>query len=568
MPKSLALTALVLFAITSKADEAIIHQSVIDAAKAAEQALSQAEKAHQASSAALDAARQAAENANRMAEQAYLQLRAIERESRVQALGAAPKVPETDYPVNNPIDAFIAVEWPEGSKPRLSSDEAFIRRAFLDVVGYIPEPEEVISFIEDNSPDKRTKLIDDLLARDEDYAIHWSQFWEDALCSNGKHQGGVGTRANFQPFIIESFKENKPYDVFVAQLIDPNLIGYYGGYVKSKDHLESTQTAANIGQVFMGTRMKCASCHDHFLNFEWTQKRFLGFASFFSEEDLEVIRCEVKKGEFVEPSFIFDNGEVDAEALDSYEKRLAAAAKLIVDPANPRFAASFVNRVWKRCFGLGLVEPVDDFREDTPPSHPRLLEWLSHEFAANGYDVKHIMRMVLNSRTYQLEFNTELADVWIDGKETPRYFRSPAHRRLTCEQMLDSVAVAMGLEERKRTSHIIESTPLTRSLGRPETRNEVMTLRSDEVAVIQSLQLMNSPEFHEMIYDSPLPARLAKTYDEDEALRLAYLRVLNREPAENERDTIKALLGDDPSADEWGDVLWALAASPQFQFIH
>ena len=242
-------------------------------------------------------------------------------------------------------------------------------------------------------------------------------------------------------------------------------------------------------------------------------------------------------------------------------------SNLIVDPANPRFAASFINRLWKRSLGLGLIEPVDDFREDTPASHPELLAWLSHEFAASGYDIKHVMRLVFNSRTYQLEFNETLADVWREGEEAPRYFRSPAQRRLTCEQALDSIAAAVGLQ-RKRTTFDESSTPLTRSLGKPETRNEVITTRAEDVAVIQSLQLMNSPEFHEMIYGSPLPGRLAKTKDNEEALRLAYLRVLSREPNANERDAILAQLGEAPHVDEWGDLLWALASSPQFHYIN
>lgn len=543
------------------------YQSALKAAKAAAQALEQAEKAQQASQKALEAAREAAQGADKIAEQAYEDWKSQQRRERVAGLPEPPAPPEVDGLAFNEIDRFIIKKWPKDSGPKLCSDEAFLRRVFLDVVGYIPTPDEIAKFVKDDAPDKRAQWIDQLLARDEDYAANWSQFWEDALCSNGKHQGGVGTRADFQPFIVKSFEENKPYDVFVTQLLDPNVIGYYGGYVKSGDHLESLQTAANIGQVFLGTRMKCASCHDHFLNFEWTQKRFLGFASFFNKENLEVIRCEVKHGEFIKPAFMFENGSVDVEKLDSLDKRLHTVSNLIVDPANPRFATSFINRLWKRSLGMGLVEPVDDFREDTPASHPKLLAWLSYEFAASGYDVKQMMRLVLNSRTYQLEFNEALVDAWAEGEDLPRYFRSPAQRRMTCEQTLDSIAAAMGLEH-KRTTFDESSTPLTRSLGKPETRNEVITTRSEEVAVIQSLQLMNSPEFHKMIYDSPLPVRLAKTEASAEALRMAYLRVLGREPNQNEQIALLAQLGDEPQTDDWGDLLWALASSPQFQYIN
>ncbi|MBI1390415.1 MAG: DUF1553 domain-containing protein [bacterium] len=563
----IAVSLVSVWIVSAFADELSANQRALEAAKVAQQAVKQAEAAQQAVNQAVDAARSAANQANELARQAYLAIQAEKRKARVAEMPAPPQPPETDRPVNNDIDRFIVSKWSKDDAPELCDDETFLRRAFLDVVGYIPKPSEVEAFVSDPDPAKRSKWIDSLLARDDDYAANWTQFWEDALCSNGNHQGGVGTRANFQPFIIESFKTNKPYDVFVQQILDPKAFGYSGGYVKSETHLDSLQTAANVGQVFLGTRMKCASCHDNFINFEWPQKRFLGFASFFSDHDLEVIRCEVKKGEFIKPAFIFDNGKAAGAEKETLEDRLHDVAGLITDPENPRFAASFVNRLWKRSLGLGLVEPVDDFREDTPPSNPELLQWLSYEFAASGYDVKHMMRLILNSRTYQLRFDPELADRYMKGLELARLYRSPSHRRLTCEQALDSVAVAMGLD-RKRVSFDETSNELTRSLGRPETRNEVITTRPEDVAVIQSLQLMNSPDFHKMIYDSPLPKELARQDEPKEALREAYLRVLNREPRGEESEQLIAMLGDAPTPDEWGDLLWALTVSPQFQYIH
>ena len=198
--------------------------------------------------------------------------------------GFSPTAPQTTgvaVPIHNPIDQFIAVKWSAEDQPEVCDDAIFLRRIYLDIVGYVPPADEVEKFLKDKDPEKRSKKIDALLAMHEDYAIHWTQFWEDALCSNGRTPGRSGTRSDFQEYIIESFKQNKPYDVFVYQLLDPQSIGYRGGYVRSQTHLDSVQTAANVGQVFLGTRMKCASCHDHFLNFEWTQKRFMGFASSF-----------------------------------------------------------------------------------------------------------------------------------------------------------------------------------------------------------------------------------------------------------------------------------------------
>jgi hypothetical protein len=470
-------------------------------------------------------------------------------------------------PIHNPIDQFIAVKWSAEDQPEVCDDAIFLRRIYLDIVGYVPPADEVEKFLKDKDPEKRSKKIDALLAMHEDYAIHWTQFWEDALCSNGKHQGGVGTRSDFQEYIIESFKQNKPYDVFVYQLLDPQSIGYRGGYVRSQTHLDSVQTAANVGQVFLGTRMKCASCHDHFLNFEWTQKRFMGFASFFSEEDLELIRCEVKLGETVEPAFIFENGTAAREELDTLENRLHEVTQLIVDPANPRFSSAFVNRLWKRYMGLGLIEPVDDFREDRMPSHPELLHWLAYEFASSGYDIKHMIRLILNSRTYQMKFSPELADRYEEGTDYSPLFRSPILRRLTCEQVLDSINVALELNH-KRAAFDENSNGLTRALGRPETRNEVITVRSDDVAVIQALEMMNGNFLHTQVYQAEFPKTLAEYENPAESVRKLFLHVYSRYPTEQESEATVAFAGEEANAVEWADILWAMLVSPQFQYVY
>lgn len=530
-------------------------------------AIEDARKAREAANQAV----QAANAADAAAKEAYYTYMAEWRAERLAERDAPPAPPDVDVPVNNPIDAFIAAKWPEGSAPQLSDDATFIRRVYLDVLGMIPSPDEVHAFLKDSSETKRAALIDRVLARDRDYGIHWSQFWEDALASNGRHQGGVGTRANFRDFIIESFSENKPYDIFVTQLIDSTAYDYHGGFVKSANHLESTQTASNVGQVFLGTRMKCASCHDHFLNLEWSQKRFLGFASFFSSEDLDIIRCEVNLGEKVPTDFAFETTvDIEMNPVTKEEEelaaRLATVSHMIVDPANPRFSASFVNRLWKRYLGLGLIEPVDDFRDDTPASHPQLLEWMAHEFASSGYDVKHMVRLILNSRTYQFQFDPDLADRYESGRSLARYYRSPSHRRLTAEQVLDSIQVALKVEA-PRTAFVRTSTELSRSLGRPETRNEVQTTRAEDVAVLQALQLLNGPDLHSMIASAPLPASLAQQDDPVEAVEDAFVSILSRPPSPQEREVSLAFVGSGNDPQAWGDMVWALVVSPEFHYI-
>ena len=550
----------------------------------------------------------------------------VTRQFRTTFLPAAPKVPELanrNPELTNPIDAFIAVKWneaklPESKKsPPLCDDATFIRRVYLDIIGLIPPADAAKKFAADKTPDKRTKLIDELLARNDDYAAHWTPFWEEALCSSTTDvNGGIGSRGNHRDWILDSFKKNKPFDLFVAELIDPTLPGYrapkyyepnghrvVSAYIKSEDHMETLQTAANVGQVFLGTGMKCASCHSHFLNKEWPQARFAAFAGMFSPHDLELIRCEKKSGQIIDARFPFDLPGLPTDTPKDLTNRLHRVAQLLVDPTNPRFAKTIVNRLWKRYVGLGLFEPVDDFRLDQPPSHPELLEWLAQDFLRNGCDIKHTARLILNSRTYQLSYNPERADHFdVQKPKEPRYFRSPALRRTTAEQLIDSIryATSKTWKNENRTYLDKASSPLTRSLGRPPAHNEVSTGRSDDVAVVQSLELLNGTELHKIVYDGDRLDEIAGGYlkaSADDVAKEAettvdkiYWTVLSRPPGKKERElavkylqsaaqsasTKKEGAGDDAkeqgtgnaAKEAVGDLLWALFTGPEFQYVH
>ena len=220
-------------------------------------------------------------------------------------------------------------------------------------------------------------------------------------------------------------------------------VSYTIEYVRNEDHTQTLQTAANVGQVFLGAAMKCASCHDSFDRPEWTQDRFLGFAGLFAPHDLERIRCDAHSGQYVPARFPFKLPGAEERLPADAAVRLHFAARWITDPQNPRFARSIVNRLWKRYLGYGLLEPADDFRDDVAASHPELLDWLADDFTRHGYDLQHTIRLILTSRTYQLRYDPLLEDrLLLDQAAAPRYFRSPALRRLTAEQVLDSIRVA------------------------------------------------------------------------------------------------------------------------------
>ncbi len=482
-----------------------------------------------------------------------------QRRLRLALLPKAPEPPKVKSPVLNPIDQFIAAKWEEAglsaatNPPSLCSDPAFMRRAYLDIIGAIPIADAAKKFLEDKSPDKRARLVDELLARNQDYAAHWTPFWEEAIgSSTAAITGGIGSRGNHREWIYQSFVTNKPYDLFVAELIDPTLPGYrqpdvgsangkrvVSAYIRNESHLETIQSAANVAQVFLGTGMKCASCHSHFLNKEWPQTRFLAFAGMFASNDLEVIRCEKRSGQFVAAKFPFDLPGVPETAPKTLDERLHRVAQLIIDPTNPRFARTIVNRLWRLYFGLGLFEPQDDFRLDQPPTNPELLAWLADDFMRNGYDLKHTTRLILTSRTYQLRYDPALEDHYdVNKPKDPRYYRSPSLRRMTAEELLDSIQVA-GIQELDGKQRIYldkASTSLTRALGRPASHNEISTARPDDVAVVQALELLNGEEFYERIYSGRLTDQAANEKDLGKVIDRLYWLTLSRPASAKEQD--------------------------------
>ncbi|MEA2734020.1 MAG: hypothetical protein QOE14_471 [Humisphaera sp.] len=502
---------------------------------------------------------------------------AVRRFVRMKNLPAPPAPPKVDSAlVFNTIDQFIVEKWPADAKAQakaatqpattraatapvavaatkpvdrgIADDSTFVRRVFLDVLGMIPTADEARKFVEDKDEKKRAKLIDALLGRGKEYAGNWVPFWEDALCSNGQHQGGVGTHGNYRQWILDNFYDNKPYDVMVQELIDPSMPNHPPRYVLNDNHERTLQSASNTAQVFLGTAIKCASCHSHFLNDEWPQARAVAYSGFFANKDLELVRCERSSGEFVRTHFMFDLPKAPTSAPADQNERLKRVAQLITDPTNPRFAQTIVNRLWKRYMGLGLFEPVDDFRADTPPSHPELLNWLTDDFIRHGYDIKRTTKLILTSRTYQLRYDPTVEDKFdLEKPKDPRYFRSPALRRLTAEQVFDSIAVTMGQKvPEKRAYQDDKSTPLTRSLGKPAARNEVSTQRPDDTAVVQALELLNGEEWSNRIYKGELVTNSAVQPKLDQLVDDVYWASLSRAPSEKEKEAALGYLKSAP----------------------
>ncbi len=421
-----------------------------------------------------------------------------------------PAVPEATIRGSaNPVDHFVADYFQKHglTAPAPLSDAGVARRAYLDVWGLLPTPVEWEEFVRDAQPGKNDRLADKLLANNKNYAEHWISFWNDLL-RNDEGVNYAGVRQSITPWLLAALEADLPYDQFARDLLDPRgpadptgfLIGVNWRGDVSASQTPPLQAAQNSAQVFLGINLKCNSCHDSFIS-NWKLKDAYGLASFFSEQELAIYRCDVKTGEMSHPKFLYPElGGVDAEA--SPAERRAAAARLFTSPENGRFPRTLVNRIWQRLLGRGFVEPVDDM--DAEPWNPDLLDWLASDFVDHQYDVQHLLRQILTSETYRLP-----AVHRTEGPEREYTFRGPAVRRLTAEQYVDAISTITGewrvLRPKKAglgaysREWQLKSTPLTRALGRP-IRDQVFTSRISDATTLQALELVNGETLSNVLH--------------------------------------------------------------------
>ena len=361
-----------------------------------------------------------------------------------------PAVPKSPWPRwSSPVDSFTAVYLAKHgiSNPQMVSDAQFARRAYLDIWGLLPPPEDLQKFVADKSPEKREKLVQHLLADNDKYAEHWISFWNDLLRNDEgvNYYSETASRKSISKWLLTSLQSNMPYDQFVGKLINPTtaddpdgfLIGVNWRGTVSASQTPALQAAQNTAQIFLGINLKCNSCHDSFIS-KWKLKDAYSLASYFSnEEQLELYRCDVAQHKFATASFLYP--ELNRPlASNSVADRHATAAAIFTDPRDGRLPRTLVNRIWERLLGRGIVENVDEM--DGEPWSPELLDWISADFAANGYDMKHLIATIVSSETYSL------ASVERTGDQQPKpfVFRGPEVRRLTAEQFADAVASITG----------------------------------------------------------------------------------------------------------------------------
>ena len=498
-----------------------------------------------------------------------------------------PKLPAGSADLALPIDKFVNAYFKKNKIAWRSpvDDRTYIRRVFLDVVGLLPPPDSIDSFVDDNRPDKRALLVSRLLSRNEDYAQRWLTFWNDALRNDYSGTGYItGGRSDITTWLYTALWSNKPYNIFVKELINPTeeskgfIRGIQWRGVINASQRTEMQAAQNVSQVFLGLNIKCASCHDSFIS-DWKLDDAYAFANVFADTTLEINRCDKPTGKTAGRRILFKElGEINPEAVTA--ERLKQLADFLVQPKDGRLYRTLVNRIWAQLMGRGIVEPVDVM--DNEPWSQDLLDWLASDFVATGYDIKKLIFKILTSQTYQLPS--------VSAKEAeliaaPDYvFRGMVRRRLTAEQFADAVSQAIQpvyedslivyklLPKSINKSlpfaraALVKNDPFLMALGRPN-RETVSTSRTSQANLLQALELTNGTQFNDAIRRGA--GKWKERYpDASVMIKEIYRNTLGRLPGKEEEAIAQKTLGQVPSDAAVQDFIWAMSLHPEFQLIY
>jgi len=486
-----------------------------------------------------------------------------------------------DHPIDRIVDAYYLQN--QVAAPALADDATFMRRLFLDAIGLLPPPEELDAFLQDTSSDKRFRLIRRVLDDKVAYADHWLTFWNDLLRNDYQGTGYIdGGRKQITTWLYRALLENKLYDQFVRELISPSpeSEGFING-IKWRGRVNASQVrevqfSQNVSQVFFGINMKCASCHDSFID-RWKLDDAYGLAAVIADQPLEIHRCDKATGTMAAPHFPWPElGTIDAAQPKA--KRLEQFARLVTHPDNGRFTRTIVNRLWQRLMGRGLVHPVDIMANK--PWSEDLLDYLAVYLADQKYDLKKLLEHVVSSRAYQSRHGTQTAE----GSAEEYVFRGPEVKRMTAEQFLDALWLITGTGPTKVVAPIpplpkgtpnrllvraalVNADLLMRSLGRPN-REQVVTTRGNVLTTLQALDLSNGQILFDTLARGAANVLKANAKATPEQLiEVIYLRALCRKPSTVERATAREILGPTGSAEGMADLLWVVFMLPEFQLI-
>jgi hypothetical protein len=535
---------------------------------------------------------------------------------RLAFVPARPDFVWKKTPANNYIDEhiFTKLRSLRMNASGLCTDTEFVRRAHLDLLGILPTADEARAFVRDSRRDKRARLIDALLKREE-FADFWALKWSDLLRAEEKVLDRKGVQ-NFHHWIRQSLAGNKPLDQFVREIISARGSSYSD---PAANYLRAIRTpvarAESTAQLFLGVRLQCAQCHNHPFD-RWTQDDYYSWAGVFSRVDYKILqnnrRDNLDSHEFIGEQIVFparDGGMTNARTRKLAQPKFLGAALpasgresqipnskfqipeadsleslalWLTSPTNTLFARSQVNRIWYHLMGRGIVDPIDDFRPTNPPSHPALLDALAQDFVRHKFDLRHLIRLIMNSRAYQLSAEPNATN---GGDEVNYSHVLP--RRLTAEQMIDAQHQVAGVPARfngypsglrasqlpglasanRRDAKAVNTENLLKLFGKP---NRILTCeceRSSETTMGQAFQLISGPAINQLLAqsDNRLAKMLATDMTSAEIVEELYWTALSRAPTERElKDTVAFL---DKSKDRrlaLEDVAWALLNVKEF----
>ncbi len=502
------------------------------------------------------------------------------------------------------IDRLVNKELQQnGVKPAaLTTDEQFIRRVTLDLTGELPVPADVTEFAADKDPRKRARLIDKLLASEE-FAQHWARYWRDVFTSRLTDFRSRALARAFEPWLKEQFQTNKNWGEITRALLTAeggcrfDDDGKNGAAFFMLSHIgadAATERAAETSRIFLGMQIQCAQCHDHPFD-QWKRVQFHELTGYFARVrerpmftngqqpivGLQLVstrfgehqmpgKDDPKKTTAIDPRFL--DGKAPGKGLSDHDRR-AALANAIVDKNNPWFAAAYVNRIWGELMGQSFVLPVDDLGPTREAVLGNVLVRLSGSFAASDYDMKGLFRVILNSQAYQRQIRLG------DSADEHLHFAAIAPTRLRADALWESLVGVLG--------RMGPAGPMNRpgpaAFGpfagrRPGLEGDFKrefefdpSLKPDEVegSIPQALLMMNNPTINARIEarGTNLLGRILTAYPEDdEALRILYLRALARKPTTRERDRCAAHIKKVGNrAEAFEDILWALLNSTEFQ---
>ena len=497
-----------------------------------------------------------------------------------------PPVEGREHPIDRILDAYHARN---GQPiPQAVDDATFLRRVHLDLVGQLPTPAEREKFLADPPSNRRDKVVQRLLAEQRPYAEHWLTFWNDLLRNDYAGTGFIdGGRKQISDWIYQALLDNRPYDQMVRELVNPKAGSGSEGFIHgiqwrgavNASQVTELQFSQNVSQVFFGINMKCASCHDSFID-TWKLEDAYSLAAVTARSPLEVHRCDKPQGRKASPAFLFPQlGSIDASL--PREKRLDQLASLVTHERNGRFSRTMANRLWQRLLGRGIVHPVDVMAN--PPFDADLMDYLGVYFTENGYDLKKLLGHIATSRAYQSAAALQREEV--PGAAVA--FRGPELKRMSAEQFLDAIwqvtatgpqkpAAPMKLpawtdatprERRQVRASLMNSDALTRSLGRPN-REQVVSTRPDQLTTLQAIDLANGREMTQLLSKGAAALRKEKPdAGPAEWATLVYGRALNRLPTQGELQVAAEILGPQPTEDSLADFLWTVFMLPEFQII-